>query len=117
MSKAIWNDVVIADSEETIVVEGNHYFPIESVDERYLVESGTHTLCPWKGLASYYSLEVDGRRNQDAAWYYPRPSPLARKIKGRVAFWHGVEITDNERDASDSGSRSRGLLATLLGRV
>jgi uncharacterized protein (DUF427 family) len=113
MPKAIWNGAVIADSDETIVVEGNHYFPIESVDERYLVESDTHTVCPWKGLAGYYTLKVDGKRNHDAAWYYPHPSPLARKIKGRVAFWHGVEIID-DRDGTES--RSRGLLAVVLGR-
>ena len=112
MPKAIWNGVVIAESDETIRVEGNHYFPLESVKQEYLVESGTRTVCPWKGVASYYSLEVDGRRNANAVWYYPRPSPLARKIKGRVAFWHGVEIVPTKAEQAAPGRRN--FLARLL---
>jgi uncharacterized protein (DUF427 family) len=89
MPKAIWNGAVIAESEDTVKVEGNHYFPLDSVKREYLVESDTHTVCPWKGVASYYTLEVNLERNADAAWHYPHPTPLARKIRGRVAFWHG----------------------------
>ena len=92
MPKALWNGAVIAESDDTVVVEGNHYFPLESVRREYLVESDTHSVCPWKGPASYYTLEVDGERNVDAAWYYPQPSRAAEKIRGRVAFWRGVKI-------------------------
>lgn len=90
--KAIWNGQVIAQSSDTVVVEGNHYFPLESVRPEFLRDSQTHTTCPWKGLASYYSLEVDGRLNKDAAWYYPEPKDAAKQIKGRVAFWKGVTV-------------------------
>lgn len=90
--KAVWNGAVLAESDDTVVVEGNHYFPEDSVDGRYLRESSHHSLCPWKGVASYYTIEVDGEVNENAAWYYPHPSPLARKVKGRVAFWHGVRV-------------------------
>lgn len=90
--KAIWNDQLIAESEETIVIEGNHYFPPEHVDKQFLVASETHTVCPWKGTASYYHLEVKGVRNTDAAWYYPECRPLAKKIEGYIAFWKGVEV-------------------------
>lgn len=92
--KAFWNNKVIAESDDTIKVEGNSYFPIESVNKDYLKESQTTSVCPWKGKASYYSLEVDGKTNQDAAWYYPEPKEAAKEIKGRVAFWKGVEIKD-----------------------
>ncbi len=91
--KAIWNNKVIAESDKTIVVERNHYFPPESVKKEFFEESGTHTTCPWKGLASYHTLVVDGKRNPDAAWYYPAPRELARGIKNYVAFWKGVTIT------------------------
>ena len=90
--KAIWNGETIAESDKTIVVENNHYFPKESVKADYLKESSTHTTCPWKGLASYYSLEVDGQINPDAAWYYPDPKPAASQIKDYVAFWKGVQV-------------------------
>ncbi|MBC8314576.1 MAG: DUF427 domain-containing protein [Bacteroidales bacterium] len=90
--KAIWNNKVIAESNHTINIEGNHYFPQDSVNLEYLIENKTQTVCPWKGTASYYDVEVDGKTNQDAAWYYPAPSSLAEKIKGYIAFWHGVEI-------------------------
>jgi uncharacterized protein (DUF427 family) len=90
--KARWNGITIAESEQCQVVEGNYYFPSDAVRQEYLRPSQTHTLCFWKGQASYYDLEVNGARNPDAAWYYPNPSPLARKIKGYIAFWNGIEI-------------------------
>ena len=90
--KAIWNKQVIAESDDIINVEGNAYFPIEAVNKEYFKESDTETVCHWKGLASYYSLKVDGATNQDSAWYYSEPRPLADGIKGRVAFWKGVQV-------------------------
>ena len=90
--KAIWNNQVIAESDEIINVEGNAYFPLESVNKEFLRESDTQTVCHWKGTASYFSLQVDGESNDDAAWFYPEPRPLADGIKGRVAFWKGVEV-------------------------
>ncbi len=90
--KAIWNKQVIAESDSVVNVEGNSYFPIESVNKEFVKNSETQTVCHWKGTASYYSLEVDGKTNEDAAWYYPEPRPLADGIKGRVAFWKGVEV-------------------------
>jgi uncharacterized protein (DUF427 family) len=90
--KAVWNGKVIAESADTIVVEGNHYFPLDSVN-RALLEPSSHTsVCPWKGTAKYYSLSVDGERNADAVWYYGEPKEAARQIKGRVAFWKGVNV-------------------------
>jgi uncharacterized protein (DUF427 family) len=93
MATARWNGTVIAQSDDTVIVEGNHYFPAESVREDLLHPSDTHTVCPWKGTASYYTLEVDGQRNEDAAWYYPEPKHAATQIKDHVAFWRGVEVT------------------------
>jgi uncharacterized protein (DUF427 family) len=90
--KAIWNGTTIAQSDETVVVEGNHYFPAESIDRQYFVESDHNTVCPWKGTASYYTIEVDGQRNQDAAWTYPAPKEAAANIAGHVAFWRGVDV-------------------------
>ncbi len=90
--KAIWNGVVLAESDETIVVEGNHYFPPDAVRREYFQASPTHTICSWKGEASYYSVEVGGQVNRDAAWYYPSPKDAAREIAGYVAFWHGVRV-------------------------
>ena len=90
--KAIWNDKVIAESEDTVVLEGNHYFPKSSLDTSLLRDSNTHTTCPWKGEASYYTLEVDGKENKDAVWFYSSPSEAAKEIKNRVAFWKGVRI-------------------------
>lgn len=90
--KAIWNGQVIAESDDTLVVEGNHYFPADSVRQEFLQDSPTHTVCPWKGLASYYSLKVGGETNKDAAWYYPEPKDAAKQIAGRVAFWKGVKV-------------------------
>ena len=90
--KAIWNDDVIAESDETVVVEGNHYFPLRSVNEAFLKPSDTTTVCPWKGTANYYHLDVNGTENPDAAWYYELPKEAARNIDGHVAFWNGVQI-------------------------
>jgi uncharacterized protein (DUF427 family) len=92
--EAIWNDQVIAHSDDTVVVEGNHYFPREDVDPSVLVPSATTSVCPWKGTAQYYTIECDGERNADAAWYYPEPKPEAENIRDRIAFWRGVEIID-----------------------
>ena len=92
--RAIWNDTVIATSDETVVVEGNHYFPLSSVDASVLRPSATTSVCPWKGTASYYSLEVDGATNTDAAWFYPEPKDAAAQIADHVAFWKGVTVTD-----------------------
>ncbi len=92
--KAIWNGEVIAESDDTIVVEGNHYFPPGSIKKEYFTESDTHTVCPWKGTASYFTVKVNGEDNMDAAWYYPETSELANKIKGYVAFWKGVEVSN-----------------------
>jgi len=94
--RAIWNGVVVAESDDTVVVEGNHYFPKESLFDEYLVASKTRSVCPWKGLATYHSLTVDGVTNVDAAWGYQHPFPLARRIKGRVAFWRGVEVVSGD---------------------
>lgn len=90
--KAIWNDRIIAESDDTVVVEGNHYFPAAVVDPSLLLPSDTTTVCSWKGIASYYSLSVDGRTNVDAAWYYADPKPAAAEIRGRIAFWKGVKV-------------------------
>ena len=92
MKRAIWNDTVIAESEHTTVIEGNHYFPAETIKKEYFKPSDTHTICPWKGEASYYSVEVNGQTNKDAAWYYPKASELAKSIEGKVAFWKGVQV-------------------------
>ena len=91
--KAIWNGTTLAESNATVVVEGNHYFPRDSVKKEFFRESDAHTTCPWKGLASYYDVVVDGKVNKDAAWYYPEPSEAAKNIKGCVAFWKGVQVT------------------------
>ena len=92
MVKARWNGAVIAQSDDTVVVEGNHYFPADSVNAAVLLSSSTTTLCPWKGTAHYYSLCVSGAENHDAAWYYPEPKAAAEEIRGRIAFWKGVQV-------------------------
>lgn len=94
MIEAIYNGRVVARSDRTRVVEGNHYFPPEAVVREYLQDSDTHTVCGWKGTASYYHVVVDGQRNADAAWYYPSPKPAAAEIEDHVAFWRGVEIRE-----------------------
>lgn len=90
--KATWNGAMLADSDDTIVVEGRHYFPPESLNHEYLKGSATHSTCPWKGLASYYQVVVDGKANEDAAWTYREPKPAAGQIKDYVAFWKGVQV-------------------------
>ena len=92
MVKAIWNDKVIAESDETIMVEGNHYFPPDSINPEYFQNSSTHTRCPWKGVASYHTIVVDDIQNSDGAWFYPEPSQAAGLIKDYVAFWRGVKV-------------------------
>ena len=92
MPRAIWNGTVIAQSDRCEIVEGNPYFPPDSVKREYLRDSATHTVCGWKGTANYYDVVVDGEANHDAAWYYPEPKPAAHNIKGYVAFWKGVKI-------------------------
>lgn len=92
--KAKWNDTIIAESQKTIVIEGNHYFPKESIKKEYFTDSQTNTVCHWKGTASYYDIIVNGKSNKDAAWYYPNPSGLADSIKDHIAFWKGVEISN-----------------------
>ncbi len=93
MVKAIWNEAVVAESDETVVVEGNHYFPLHSVDHALLKNSDRTSVCPWKGTAHYCTITAGGRENVDAAWFYPDPKPAAANIKGRVAFWKGVAIS------------------------
>jgi len=92
--KAVWNGVVVAHSDDTVVVEGNHYFPAASLDSKYLLPSNTKTMCSWKGQASYHTLFVDGTANPDAVWFYPDPKEAAAQIKGRVAFWKGVQVSE-----------------------
>jgi uncharacterized protein (DUF427 family) len=92
MAKARWGGKVIAESRETLVVEGNHYFPEEAVKQVFLKPSAHTSICPWKGTAHYYHVEVDGMKNENAAWYYPEPKPEAKEIKGRIAFWRGVKV-------------------------
>ena len=92
--KAIWNGTVVADSNDTVVVEGNHYFPENAVDKKYLLASNTKTMCSWKGQASYYTLFVEGDANPDAVWFYPEPKEAAAEIAGRLAFWKGVRVVE-----------------------
>jgi len=94
MAKALWNDTVIAESADTKVVEGNQYFPPDSVKKDFFRDSATTSVCGWKGTARYYTLVVDGKENADAAWYYPEPKAAASQIAGRIAFWKGVKVTD-----------------------
>jgi uncharacterized protein (DUF427 family) len=90
--RAIWRDAILAESDDTVVVEGNHYFPAESIDRQHFRDSATHSHCPWKGEASYYDVVVGDEVNRDAAWYYPEPKEAADNIRGRVAFWKGVKV-------------------------
>ncbi|WP_306357915.1 MULTISPECIES: DUF427 domain-containing protein [unclassified Nocardia] len=112
MMRAIWNDTVIAESPTTVRVEGNHYFPPEALRREHFSDSPTKTLCPWKGLASYYTVTVGDSINPSAAWYYPHPSPLARRIKNHVAFWNGVRV---EGTPEPTVKKQGGLLARLTG--
>ena len=104
MIRAVWNGTVLAETPRTVRLEGNHYFPPESLRREHLVDSSTTSICPWKGLAHYYTVTVDGDVNPDAAWFYPRPSPLARQIKDHVAFWKGVNV---EGQAEEAATESR----------
>lgn len=92
--KAIWNDTIVAESDDTIVIENNRYFPPETIKKEFFKKSESHTHCPWKGQASYYNLEVNGEKNRDAAWFYPETSHAAKAIEGYVAFWKGVKIVE-----------------------
>jgi len=92
MAKAIWEGAVLAESEDIVVVEGNRYFPADAIHQEYFKPSSETTICPWKGTAHYYDIEVNGKKNGAAAWYYPEPSPAAAEIRGRVAFWRGVKV-------------------------
>ncbi len=92
--RAVWNEKVIAESDDTVVVEGNHYFPPDSIHAEYFRPSAHRSVCPWKGTASYYTIDVDGKQNPDAAWYYPDTKEAANSIKGRIAFWKGVQVSD-----------------------
>lgn len=92
MAKAIWNGAVVAESDNCEIVEGNYYFPPDTIKAEYFQPSNTHTICSWKGEASYYTLRVNGQDNKDAAWYYPAPKPKAQNIKGYIAFWRGVQV-------------------------
>jgi len=92
--KAIWNNKVIAESDATVIVESNHYFPRDSIIDKYFSESNKTSYCPWKGNAKYFSITVDGEINRDAAWYYPEPKDKAREIAGKVAFWRGVTVSE-----------------------
>jgi uncharacterized protein (DUF427 family) len=91
--KAIWKGVTVAESNDTVVVEGNHYFPPDAVNMDYMILSRTETVCPWKGVAEYFTIKVGEKLNEDAAWFYPETREAAKNIQGRVAFWHGVEVT------------------------
>ena len=92
MARATWNNAVLAESDKTVVVEGNYYFPPEAIRKEHFKPSATHTVCSWKGTASYYDIEVNGQVNKDAAWYYATPSDAAKQIAGYVAFWKGVKV-------------------------
>ena len=117
MFQAVWKGAVLAESDHTVRLEGNHYFPLESLRREFLAPSQTTSVCPWKGTASYYDVTVDGQVNKGAAWYYPQPSPAAAQIRDHVAFWHGVQV----RRVGDSGGEGGrggigGRLRALLGR-
>lgn len=114
--RAVWNGAVLAESDDTVVVEGNHYFPPESLNRQYFTTSATHTVCPWKGIASYHTVTVDGVANPDAAWFYPHPTPLARKVKDRVAFWRSVRI-EPVAEAADRrfGAMTEQVDVTIVG--
>ena len=104
MFRATWNGAIVAESDATVVVEGNHYFPPEAVRREHLRPSASHTICPWKGQAGYYDVVVDDRVNHDAAWYYVDPKPRARSIAGYIAFWHGVRVQRVADDSPDTDS-------------
>ena len=115
MLRAVWNGVVLAEAPRTIRLEGNHYFPPGSLNREYFAASRTRSVCPWKGVASYYTVVVDGQANPDAAWYYPRPSPLARRVRDHVAFWNGVRV-EGEPEPEPAGGPAGGWRGRLTGR-
>jgi uncharacterized protein (DUF427 family) len=96
MKKAIWNGQLIAESDKTVVIEGNHYFPSDSINKDFFKESERTSICPWKGVANYFNIEVDGQTNMGAAWYYKQPSDKAKEIKDHVAFWKGIPIPTSQ---------------------
>ena len=106
MAKATWEGAVLAESNHTVEVEGNQYFPSDAIRKEFFQPSNEHTVCPWKGMASYYDVVVKGRVNRDAAWYYPETKPAAANIRGHVAFWHGVEVVEETPPLSASISAS-----------
>jgi len=112
--RAVWNGVILAESDITRVVEGNHYFPPEAVHKEYFKENTHHTVCPWKGVASYFDVEVDGQVNRSAAWYYPEPSHAANQIKDYVAFWGGVTVEQVKEDGEVE--ESGGFLSKIIGK-
>ena len=93
MTQAVWNNAILAESDRCVIVEGNAYFPPDAIKQEYFKASSTHTTCPWKGVASYYTIEVDGQENPDAAWYYPNCKEAAKEIEGYIAFWKGVKVS------------------------
>lgn len=115
MPRAIWNGAVLAESSRYKVVEGNIYFPPNALNRQYFKKNNHHTTCPWKGVASYYDIEVDGKVNRAAAWYYPQPSKAAANIKNYVAFWGGVTVEALPGESDPAGSGFWGLLKRLLG--
>jgi uncharacterized protein (DUF427 family) len=112
--RAVWNGTVLAESDQTVVVEGRHYFPPDSVHWEHFAESDKSTTCPWKGRAGYYTVVADGKVNRDAAWYYPSPYAAAARIGGHVAFWHGVRVERSGSPPSGRGERL-GFLRRLFG--
>lgn len=115
MLRAVWNGVVLAEAPRTVRIEGNHYFPPDSVKREYFSPTRSKSLCPWKGLASYYTVTVGDEVNPAAAWYYPHPSPVARKIKNHVAFWNGVRVEGEPEAVGER--RSTGWWRTIVGRT
>jgi uncharacterized protein (DUF427 family) len=118
MFRAVWNGAVLAESDRTVKVEGNHYFPPEALHREYFTDSATISTCPWKGQARYYSVQVDGNTNRDAAWTYAQPRPAASSIAGHVAFWHGARVERVPRPGEETpGGRGRGLAGRFLTRL
>jgi uncharacterized protein (DUF427 family) len=115
MMQAIWNGVVLAESDDTVVVEGNHYFPADSLNRKYFASSNHRSTCPWKGQASYFTVQVGDAVNADAAWYYSSPKPAAHQLQGRIAFWRGVEVVQNRDRNADRPTG--GLLGRLADRL
>ena len=112
--RATWNDAVLAESDKTEKVEGNHYFPLDSINKTYFKENDRHSICPWKGMASYYDVVVDDEINRSAAWYYPEPSQAAQQIRGYVAFWNGVRV---EKVKDGSEGEDDGVLKRVINAI